>query len=206
AISSDGTTTNVPGLRVEPSIPVSQRVEQLFALSIDHLSVRNGELLWGDKKIPLDFSVKGADLQMDYSFLRRRYESHLALGKVDTNFDDFRPFSWMATANFSLGTSFVDVSSLTWNSGRSSLKANGRISDFNDPRFDGTYDAQVEMGEAAAIARRTNLREGIAQLKGTGHWTLEEFKTSGAVAMRDLGWQDDQFVLKDASASADYSL
>ncbi|HEX3818975.1 MAG TPA: translocation/assembly module TamB domain-containing protein [Candidatus Sulfotelmatobacter sp.] len=206
AISSDGTTTNVPGLRVQTPVPVDQRVEQLFALSIDHLSVRNGELLWGDKKIPLDFAVSGADLHMDYSFLRRRYESHLTLGKVDTNFDGFRPFSWMASANFSLGTSFADISSLTWNSGRSSLKANGRISDFRDPRFDGTYDAQVEMGEAAAIARRNELRQGVAQFKGTGHWSLEEFRASGVVAMRDVGWQDKQFSMKDASANADYTL
>ena len=206
AIAPDGTTTNIPGLRVETPVPVSQRIEQLFALSIDHLSVHNGELLWGDKKIPLDFSVQGTDLQMDYSFLRNRYESRLALGKVDTNFDAYRPFSWMVSANFSLGKTFADVSSLNWNSGRSSLKANGRISDFRDPHFDGTYEAQVDMGEAAAIARRADLRQGTAEFKGTGHWSPEDFKTSGVVAMRDLGWQDDQFVAKDASASADYSL
>jgi translocation and assembly module TamB len=206
AIGTDGTTTNIPGLRVVTPVPVNQRVEQLFALSIDHLSVRNGELLWGDKKIPLDFKVQGAAVEMDYSFLRDRYESHLALGKVDTSFDDFRPFSWMASANFSLGKSFADVSSLTWNSGRSSLKANGRISDFNDPHFDGTYDAQVDMAEAAAVARRANLRQGAAEFKGSGHWSMQEFKTTGYVAMRDLGWQDDQFNVKDASATADYSL
>ena len=187
-------------------MPVNARVEQLFALSIDHLSVRNGELLWGDKKIPLDFSAHGTDLQMDYSFLRRRYESRLALGKVDTAFENFRPFAWMASANFSLGTTFVDVSSLTWNSGRSSVTAHGRISDFSDPHFDGTYEAQVDLQEAAAIARREDLRQGVAQFKGNGHWSIEEFKTSGVVAMRDLGWQDDQFTLKDASVNGDYAL
>jgi translocation and assembly module TamB len=206
AIGPDGTTTNIPGLRVQTPAPVSQRVEQLFALSIDHLSVRNGELLWGDKKVPLDFSVHGADLQMDYSFLRNRYESHLALGKVDTMFADYRPFSWLASANLSLGKTFADVSSLTWNSGRSSLKASGRISDFRDPHFDGNYEAQVDLQEAAAVARRTDLRQGVAQFKGSGHWSMQEFKTSGIVAMRDLGWQDDQLVVKDGSATADYSL
>jgi translocation and assembly module TamB len=206
AIAEDGVTTNVPSLRVQTPVPVNARVEQLFALSIDHLSVRNGELLWGDKKIPLDFSVHGTDLQMDYSFLRRRYESHLALGKVDTGFENFRPFAWMASANFSLGTTFVDVSSLTWNSGRSSMKASGRISDFSDPHFDGNYEAQVDLEEAAAIARRQDLRKGMAQFKGNGHWSIEEFKTSGVVAGRDLGWQDDQFTLKDASVNGDYAL
>ncbi len=40
--------------------------------------MRNGELLWGDRKIPLDFAVHDTNLQMDYSFLRGHYDSHLA--------------------------------------------------------------------------------------------------------------------------------
>lgn len=123
AIGPDGATTNVPALRVLPqNLPLHQRVEQLFALSIDHLSVRNGELLWGDQKIPLDFSVHGTNLQMDYSFLRGRYDSHLAIGKVDTAFEHYRPFAWMTTVDFSLASTFVDIQSLQWNSGKSSLK------------------------------------------------------------------------------------
>ena len=80
-----------------------------------------------------------------------------------------------ASADFSLGTTFADVKSLKWNSGRSSLQASGRISDFSDPRLDGSYDAHVDLAEAAAIARRHDLREGVAELKGNGHWSLERF-------------------------------
>ena len=75
AIGPDGATTNIPGFFVQTPVPISTRVEQLFALSIDHLSVRNGDLLWGDQHIPLDFNVSGTNMQMDYSFLRGRYES-----------------------------------------------------------------------------------------------------------------------------------
>ncbi len=206
AIGPDGATTNVPGLKMQTPVPVNARVEQLFALSIDHLSVRKGELLWGDQKIPLDFSVRSTDLQMDYSFLHGRYESHLTLGKVDTAFDDFRPFAWMTSIDFSLETTFAEIQSLTWNSGRSSVKANGRISDFRNPQLDGNYDAQIDLAEVAAIARRQDLRQGMAQLKGRGHWSMEEFKTAGTFGLRDLGWQDTQFVLKNVAASADYSL
>jgi translocation and assembly module TamB len=50
------------------------------------------------------------------------------------------------------------------------------------------------------------LREGIAEFKGTGHWSLQEFASAGTVALHDLGWQDDQTTLKKISASADYSV
>ena len=207
AIGPDGATTNVPALRVLPqNVPLDQRVAQLFALSIDHLSVRNGELLWGDQKIPLDFSVQGTNLQMDYSFLRGRYESHLAIGKVDTSLENYRPFGWMATMDFSLGSTFVDIQSLQWNSGRSWLKLSGRVSDFRNPQADGSYEAQINLQEAAAIARRRDLREGFAQFNGRGHWTVNDFTASGQLLLRDLGYQDDQFALKKVNLGTDYAV
>ena len=207
AIGPDGATTNVPALRVLPQqVPLDQRVEQLFALSIDHLSVHNGELLWGDQKIALDFSVGGTNLQMDYSFLRRRYESHLAIGKVNTTFENYRPFSWMTTVDFSLASSFVDIQSLQWNSGRSSLKMSGRVSDFRNPQVDGSYEGQINLQEAAAVARRSDLREGSAQFNGRGHWSFNDFTASGQLLLRDLGYQDDQFAVKKVNMGTEYAL
>jgi len=204
-VGPDG-STNIPALRQLPAGSGPSPVEELFALSIDHLSVRNGELLWADQKIPLNFDVRNTNVEMDYSFLRGRYESHVALGKVDTAIQDLRPFSWMTTIDLSLAPTFADIKLLKWSSGRSSIEARGRITNFGDPHLDGSYDAKIHLGELAAIARRNELREGSAEFKGTGHWSWKEFTTSGALAMRDLAWQNEQFALKKASASADYSL
>jgi translocation and assembly module TamB len=206
AIGPDGVATNIPGFRVPATVPVNARAEQLFALSIDHLSVRNGELLWADRKIPLDFSVRGTNLQMDYSFLRGRYDSHLTLSKVDTTYSDLRPFSWMMSVDFSLGSTFADIQSLHWSSGRSSLQGNGRVSDFGDPHLAGSYEAQIDLEEAAAIALRHDLRQGVAQLKGNGTWSLEDFTSAGTVSLKDVAWQDDQFVVKNVGVAGDYSL
>lgn len=205
AIAPDG-TTNIPGTRVLRSSSEKTPIEQLFTLSIDHLSVRNGELLWSDRKIPLDFAVDDAGLQMDYSYLRGRYESHLQLGKVDTVVADFRPFSWMTTAEISLGPSFAEIKSLQWSSGRSRVEANGRVSDFRNPHVDGKYDARIDLGEAAAIARQQDLRAGVAEFEGNGRWSLDEFAATGSMALSDLSWKDVQFVLKKASATTDYSV
>jgi translocation and assembly module TamB len=205
-IGPDGATTNIPSVRELPRASGPSPVEELFALSINRLSVRNGVLIWADRKIPLNFDVEGTNLQMDYSFLRGRYESHLSLGKVDTTIQHFRPFSWTTTVDCTLAPASVDIKSLAWNSGRASVVASGRISNFRDPHVDGSYDAKIQLGELAAILRRNDLREGVAEFKGNGHWSLKEFKTAGAVAFEDLGWQDQQFALKKANASADYSV
>jgi translocation and assembly module TamB len=206
AIGPDGSTTNIPSIRELPTSSGPSPVEELFALSANRLSVHDGQLIWADRKIPLNFDVQNTNVQMNYSFLHRRYESHLSLGKVDTTIQDLRPFSWMTTLDFSLAASFIDVKSIQWNSGRSSIQASGRITNFSDPHVDGSYDAKINLGEGAAIFRRRELREGIGEFKGTGHWSLQEFTSAGSMALRDLGWQDDQVALKRISASADYSV
>ena len=205
-IGSDGSTSNIPAIRVLPPASGPSPVEELFALSIDHLSVHSGELIWGDREFPLNFDAHDANLQMDYSFLRGRYESHLSLGKMNTSVRNLRPFSWMTSLDFSLAPTFVDIKSLKWSSGRSSVEAYGRISDFHKPRVDGNYNAKIHLGELAAILRSSEVREGSAEFKGSGHWSLKEFTTAGTIALRDLDWQNDQLALKKASASADYSI
>ncbi len=211
AVAADG-STNLPALKLPRQTAESAPVEQLFALSIDHLSMRNGELFWGDRKIPLDLAVQDANLQMDYSFLRGRYESRLSIGKVDTAFEGFRPFSWMTTVEFSLGTTFADIKSLRWESGRSQVQASGRISNFQDPRIDATYDAHIDLAEAGVIARVHDLREGAVEFKGSGHWFLNgsldqaEFATSGALALRDLVVLDQEIAVRKASLTSDYAV
>ena len=205
AIAPDG-STNIPSLREIPGKSSTDPVAELFALSIDRLIVHNGELLWADKKLPLDFSVHNTNLQMEYSFLRRRYESHLMIGKVDTAVKDLRPFSWTTTIDFSLAPTSAEIKSLKWNSGRTSLQASGRITDFHDPHAEGTYEAHVNLQEAGAIMRRSELREGTAEFKGSGQFTLNDFSSTGTAVLRDLGWQDQQFVVGKAAATTDYSI
>lgn len=205
AVAADG-STNVPALNVPLETSAKNSLDNLFALSIDHLSVRNGELLWADRKIPLDFDVHDAGAQMDYSYLHGHYESRLNVGKVDTSLENCRPFSWSATLQLSLARNFADVESLQWNSGRSSLQAKGRISDFRNPHLSGSYTAQINLEEAAAIARRQDLRQGSADLKGAGSWSMNDFNSFGTLAVRDLAWQSDQFVAKKASLSTDYTI
>ena len=205
AIAADG-TTNIPASKVLRQTSEGNPVEKLFALSIDHFSVRNGELIWADRKIPLDFTAEGAGTQMDYSFLRRRYESRVTVSKVDTVFSDCRPFSWMTTIDLSLAATFAEVKSLQWRTGRSHVEASGRVSDFRNPHLEGSYEAHVDLEEAAGIMRRRDLRAGVAEVKGSGRWSVGDFSASGALGLHDVGWQDEHFAVNKADGSADYAV
>ncbi|MGA8865774.1 MAG: translocation/assembly module TamB domain-containing protein, partial [Candidatus Sulfotelmatobacter sp.] len=198
-------TTNVPQPRARATSGNSP-LEKLLALSINRLEVRHGEILWDNQTIPLDFSVRDTELQMNYSFLRGRYLGRLLLGKVDTKFDDCRPFSWMTNVEFTLASSFLDVTSLKWNSAHSHLDARGRVSDFRHPHVEASYEAHVDLTETAAIARRRDLRGGALDLKGQGAWSVERFTANGQAAFRDLAWEDRQIVFSKGSLASDYSV
>jgi hypothetical protein len=204
AFFPDG-TNNVPGPSVTRASEISS-IEQLFALSIDNLYLRHGELLWDDKLMPLDFASDDTALEMEYSFLRGRYESRLLLGKVDAKFAGFRPIAWMMDVKFTVAPSFAEIENLRLNSGRSHVEMHGLISSFRHPQLSGTYDAHVDLAELAAVTRRQDLREGVVELKGQGKWSADRFSAGGALDLRDFGWQDSLFTVRKATLVSDYSV
>lgn len=204
AFYPDG-STNMPA-RKNSAAGGATSVQQLFALSIDHFDLRHGQILWDDQAIPLDFAARDTSLRMDYSFLHRRYDGRLLVGFVDTKLLNYRPFAWMTTMEFSLGSDSATVNSLKWNSGHSHLSGNGQIANFRRPQVKASYDAQLDLTEVSAIARRHDLRGGLLELKGSGNWSLDQFASNGLLALRDLAWRDDQVSFAKASLDSDYSV
>ncbi|MGC2647964.1 MAG: translocation/assembly module TamB domain-containing protein [Candidatus Sulfotelmatobacter sp.] len=204
AFYPDG-TTNFPQ-RTGPQSSIQTTVEQLFALSINRLEIRHGRILWDNQIIPLDLAARDVWLQMDYSYLHSRYNGRLLVGLVDTKLHDFRPFAWMSSAEFTLGADSADINSLKWNSGHSNLFASGHITNFRRPQIRGTYEAHVDLSEAASIARRHDLRAGFLDLKGEGNWSLDQFASTGLLTVNDLAWKDDQITFSKAALTTGYSI
>jgi translocation and assembly module TamB len=198
-------TTNFPSRKVG-AVSRETSVERLFALSINHFEIRHGQILWDDQTIPVDFAARDASLQMDYSLLRRSYDGRLLLGLVDTKLLNFRPFAWMTAMEFSLGSNTAVVPSLKWNSGHSHFSATGQITDIRHPHLQGSYDGQFDLGDAAAIARRRDLRSGVLEIKGHGDWSIDQFAANGFLTLSDLTWQSDQIAFSKASLTSDYSV
>lgn len=198
-------TTNQPEPKVE-AVSKQDPIAQLFSLSVDNVELRHGELLWNDQHIPLDFTVNDVSANMAYSLLHHHYQGDLLLGKVETRVQDYKPFSWMLETHFVLGPGALEVKSLKWTSGRSRLDASGRIDDFRRPKIEATYVAKVDLAEAAAIARRRDLRGGILEANGKGTWSLDQFTATGKLLLRDFEWRDDQINLRNASLNSQFSV
>ncbi len=198
-------TTNQPALRT----PVSRGntpVENLFALSISQLEVRNGELLLKDRRIPLDFRANNVSADMSYSIFHERYEASLLVGKAITRYRSFAPVAWTAATHFRLSQNSVEVESLQVTSGRSRIQAAGTVTNFGRPVVNGTYDAILDLGEARGALGIPEIRRGIIEASGKGAWSAKDFSAIGKLQGKDLNWLNGSFSLRDASINSGYSI
>ena len=198
-------TTNQPLPRLK-TVSDKTPVQQLLRLSIARLEVRHGQVLWNNQQWPVDFAANDISADMSYSLLRRHYESNLLLGRIITQWQAFRPVAWMAEAHFSLSSTGLTVSSLRATSGRSHLQARGRLIDFRHPEIEAAYDATLDLSEASAVARRSEMRHGTIEAQGSGTWSLGHFTTSGKLAAKDVDWHDRSLNLSNAGLNAQYSV
>ncbi|MFI5070877.1 MAG: hypothetical protein ACHP8A_08295, partial [Terriglobales bacterium] len=198
-------TTNQPAPRREVR-SANTAVENLFALSISQLEVRNGELLLGDRRIPIDFTVNSVFADMSYSLLHGRYEATLLLGKAVTRYGSFAPVAWTGAAHFRLSQNSIQVQSLQVTSGHSRIQASGTLLSFVKPSVTGTYDALIDLREASKAAALPELRGGIIETSGKGTWSTGDFSAVGKLQGKDLDWRDGSLNIRDASLSTGYSI
>jgi translocation and assembly module TamB len=195
-------STNLPN----PKHSGPADIEQLFSISIDRLDIRNGELLWQDQRFPLNFSSNDITATLRYSFLHLRYSGKLAVGRVDTLFDGYRPFAWRGEAGFSIDKSGVQVHWLKAALEGSKLQARGTVTNFAQPVFKGDYDLLLDIHQIGAISRQPQLKAGVLQINGSGVSSSETFSASGKFGVRSLWWQDQSFAARNATGFGSFSL
>jgi translocation and assembly module TamB len=181
-------------------------VEQLISLSVSHIEVQRGELLWEDKKVPFDFDASNLALRMNYSLLRRQYETRVVAGSVATRFQQYSRFVWRADAALVLARGHIDISRLTVTSGKSEIRFAGRLQDFQNPQLSGDYHGLADLGEVAFLARTAQVRKGTVQFKGNGSWNLRTFSTQGAVQGKDIEWANGKLSMRNGRINAGFSI
>ncbi|SPE43620.1 conserved hypothetical protein [Candidatus Sulfotelmatobacter sp. SbA7] len=206
-------TTNVPAPKGNGSFGQSSfghssegPVEELISLSVAHIEVQRGELLWEDKKFPFDFDARDLAVRMNYSLLRRQYETRVVAGSVATRLQQYPRFAWRADAALVLARGHADISSLTVTSGKSELHFAGRLQDFQNPQLSGDYHGLADLGDLAFLARPAQVRKGTVQFDGKGSWNLRTFSTQGTVQAKDIEWANGKQSMRNGRINAEFSI
>jgi translocation and assembly module TamB len=198
-------TTNIPAPKV--SLPSNEGpVEQLISLSVSHIGVQQGELLWEDQKVPVDFDAHNLALLLNYSLLRRQYDAHVSAGSVTTRYQKYPSFEWRADSSLVLARGRVEISNLTLASGKSEIHFAGRLQDFRDPHLNGNYQGIADLGEISPIVRQPEFHKGTVQFEGKGFWNLRDFATQGTVQAKDLDWSNARVVMRNGRLAAGFSI
>ncbi|HUK46899.1 MAG TPA: translocation/assembly module TamB domain-containing protein [Terriglobales bacterium] len=184
----------------------SSDLERLFSLSARHLEIRQGELLWQDQRIPLDFSSNDVSADMNYSFLHLRYLGSVAIGNAETQFDDWRTVAWAARSDFSLDRNGLQIQSLNATAGNSRLDARDLHFNFPSLTAQGRYDLNLDLGQIASITRNPEIKAGTLQLVGTGQWSQKTFASVGSFRVTSLGFSEKAFSGRDLSAEGQFSI
>lgn len=198
----DGSTNQPsPGKRAS-----SSDLERLFSLSARRLEVRDGELLWQDQRIPLNFASDDVSANLYYSLLHLRYSGNVSIGKAETQFDGWERIRWGAQADFNLDRSGLQINSMRAVSGDSRLRATAVHFDFPTLTAQGKYDLDVDLSRASAISGEQELRAGRLSVTGAGSWSPKTFNSQGRFALRDAVVHDAAFSGRDLSGSGEFSL
>ena len=198
-------TTNIPAPPVKYSSDQGP-LEQLISLAVSRIEVRNGELLWQDRKVPFDFDARDLALLLHYSLLRQRYEAQVIAGSVTTRWQQYPEFVWGAAASLVLARGHADISSLTLRSGKSEFHFAGQLQNFHNPQISGEYHGMVDLAELASLARQKEFRKGTAQFAGKGSWSLQDFSTAGTLQAKDLEWANGKLQMRNGRVDAAFDI
>ena len=195
----------------QPAPPVSRAsgkepAEELFSLSVSHVAIQQGELLWEEKRIPLDLDARNVALNLEYSFLRGQYEAHLAVGSASTRFRQYPTVVWRAETSLVLFRDHAVISVLNVASGKSELRFSGNVQNFHHPQVTGDYHGTLDLGELAVAAKQTDFRKGTARIEGHGSWTLENFSAEGTLLAKDIEWSNGRLRTQSGRFGAIFSV
>ena len=201
-------STNVPTPKVTRTFWHSSEgpLDRLISLSVSHIEVQRGELMWEDKTVPFDFAARDMALLMNYSFLRRQYDAHIVVGNVATHFQQYPPLAWRADAWLVLARGRIDIGSLTVASGKSEIHFAGHLEDFHNPHISGDYQGFADLGELAFLLRQPQVRKGTAQFEGKGSWSLQDFSTQATMRAKDIEWSNGKLSMRNGRASVGFSV
>jgi translocation and assembly module TamB len=201
---ADG-TTNVPN----PQYTVSNYqgpLGQLVSLSVGHIEVDRGVLLWEDNAIPLDFAARDLSIFLNYSLLRRQYEARVIAKNVDSQIQRYPSFVWSTDTLLVLARHHIDITSMGINSGNSDLHFVGRVDDFQHPRLTGEYRGSVDLGQMAFVIQQMSLQSGTAQFQGKGWWSFDNFSMQGNVQSKDIEWENRKLLTRNGRFAAGFSI
>lgn len=200
-VDRDGATNfPAPKLKRESRDPI----EQLLVLAVDEIVLRNGELRYGDRKLPLDLHGKAVDAKLAYDFRTPAYRGSLSAEemRVDSGFAE--PLTVSLHTALALLKNKVEIQQGRLAMKNSSIELQGTIEDFQNLRAAFEVKAAGDLVELGRPFRLPQPHTGTVHFNGKVLYTVaESIQIRGRVTGQHLALRQDRVDLKNISLASD---
>src|ERR1700722_1225400 len=124
----------------------------IFDLAIGHFVLNRGEIYYNDRRVPISADIHELNARAAYEDLKRSYNATLNYKNGQVLYGSLTPFTHDLDLALTAGTSGVVLKSLAIRAAHSSLQAQGTLTNYQSPSFEGTYSATLSTKELAKIA------------------------------------------------------
>ncbi len=197
--------SNIPKPKVERKSE-TDILTQILSLSIGEINLRNGEVHYGDRKLPLDFRGKYLNSKLLYDFAAKAYETTLTVQEAETTAMGIGPVRFAMDSKLRLLENRIEFRHVRATMKESSVELMGTLDDLSNPRFAADVVANASMAELAPMLKLAQPRTGQANFTGKlSYDATNDFAVSGRVTGQHLAFRQDRVHLQNISLASDLS-
>jgi translocation and assembly module TamB len=203
-IEKDG-RTNVPG----PKIPVQTggpKVQSLFDLKVAQLRLEDGEILWNDKRIPLE--AKGGNFEFATNYAEESghpvYTGQVSWQKFEIAALHNLPFTSNFSARFNLRQDSLSVPQLQWKTAGMEVDAQATLANFAQPAWTFRYRGQLRLEDLWTILRKRDAPGAHIEFAGEGGYTSDQMNFNGRYTADRITLKYEWFHPGNISAHGSY--
>lgn len=140
--------------------------DTLFSLEVKDCAINSGQIFYNDAEIPLDAELHNFKLTTSYSLLTAEYKGSLSYnnGRIATS--TFGPVANAVQLQYVATRSSLSISPLVLASGNSRITLNAKLTNYEQPSIEGTYDGNLSTADLSNILRSTQIPIGSVMLNG----------------------------------------
>jgi translocation and assembly module TamB len=163
-ISDKNGHSNIP----QPNAPKQKQSNtNVFDLGIKHVLLANGEIYYNQQRTPMNAELHDLRTEITYDYLNSRYNGTISYrdGRLQTG--DSKSLSHDLNASFTANPDRLSLSPALLRVGSSQARLEADVSDFANPKLDGTYQILIHMQDFQPLLKGSSVPAGNIALSGS---------------------------------------
>ncbi len=148
----------------------SSTMENLLELAIRHVQLNAGALYYNDAQIPLNADLRDLRADVHFNAISSAYRGTIGYSDGRVASQTLKPISHRLQLTFALDRSGFVADPITVSAEQSTLNLHAKLTNYDRPKIDGTYDFVLSTTELARFADNKSIPAGTVATSGNLHY------------------------------------